>query len=373
MATKNDDLKKKTGAEMRAQREQRQQADPAYEAKRREASFLKNLTNARDDYDWIVNNKAWTQLGYETHTEWYAARVHPLLLALGARPTPELSASILDHIEADEANLAGPQRMTQAEKAELAGVSRKTLSRRSQDQPQGTMSPGSDLASTAAVDPFDSIPDEAKARIAERLAEQAAVGETPHLPQEPPIDRSEPQRAAGVADDPSRAGDGEGRSEPGHPDAPGETGDADMSSSAPPPAAGPGSGGETGPEVPTSQAPSGPVDGREQPGPAGVPDLAAPAPAKTFEDVLDEHVPDGDPHQKWRASFLKAIRQSYALSSFAVNDIATNGNELCFDELINLRDFMDGLLSKVQAKRVELKKQAEAELPGNVTPIRRTA
>lgn len=234
---------------------------------------------------------------------------------------------------------------------------------------------GSGHLTELPADPLDDISDEAKAAIQARLAEQAAVGETPQLPQEPPIDRSGPQSAAGVADDPSRAGDGEGRSEPDHRDPHPGADDAGPSSSAQPPtdSLGESLGDEVDAQGPSPEGPSAPADERGPQDRAGVSPPAVPVSGKEFEEFLDEHVPDGDPHQKWRASFLKAIRQSYALSSFAVNDIAANGNELCFDELINLRDFMDGLLSKVQARRVELKKQADAELPANVTPIRRPA
>ena len=146
---KDDNIKRRTGAELRAMREQREADRPGAEARRREASFLKNLSGARDDYRWITANEAWLQLGYENYTAWYVARVWPLIEALGARPTPELANDVIERVHIDEAALPATQRRTDAEVAALAGVDRKTVGRRSQDRSGGTLSPGGDLDEVA--------------------------------------------------------------------------------------------------------------------------------------------------------------------------------------------------------------------------------
>jgi hypothetical protein len=121
-------------------------------------------------------------------------------------------------------------------------------------------------------------------------------------------------------------------------------------------------GDETGKEEPPVA--SLPVDGPERTE-AGV-SPSAPESGKTFDEVLDEHAPDPDPHRRWRAAFLKGVRQSYVLAEFADEDIVANGNDLCFEELINLRDFFDEKLRRVQELRLQ-------NLPDNVREFRRPA
>lgn len=192
MARETSDLKKRSGADLRALAEQRmqEQADPATVAKQHEASFLKHITTAKEHYDWIVDNEAWVQLGHETYTAWFVAKVQPLLAALGARPTPELANDIIDHVREDEADLPAAQRRTQQEVADLAGVNRKTVSRRYQDRPGAPEAHGTDLADSTVVDPVTLIPDATKAAIAAKTSGPAATspagGSGVNTPADPP-------------------------------------------------------------------------------------------------------------------------------------------------------------------------------------------
>lgn len=237
-------------------------------------------------------------------------------------------------------------------------------------------------AAAAAVDEFfnnqtpsGGVPEEGAPVSGAPAGPVAVPAEDGSGTQSTPADPPTLPDADGDAKDPVRAGDDAGQPEQDHRDA---TGDEDgaaakQPSDAQPPADGtrvPAAGDETDPEVFPQD--SGVVDGREQPETPGVSTPAAPDP-EAFDKFLDEHVPNEDPHQKWRAAFLRAIRQSYALSSFSIDDIANNGNDMCFGELINLRDFMDDVLTKVQTKRVEIKKQQAGNLPDNVREFKRPA
>jgi hypothetical protein len=196
---KGDNLKSKTGIEMRAAAAARaQQADPNFAAKQHEASFLRHITTAKEHYDWIVDNEAWIQLGHATYTDWYLAKVQPILLALGARPTPELAGDIFNRVRDDEAELAPSQRRTQQEMAELTGLSRRTVQRLSQDLSGAPLAPGADLADSTVVDPVSLISDEAKAAIAARLDETSPGAAVPEDGEEGttgahgPVEPSEP-------------------------------------------------------------------------------------------------------------------------------------------------------------------------------------
>lgn len=212
-------VKQKTGADLRAQAEARlaAQAGPAAEAQRREASFLKNLSGARDDYQWIMSNEAWTQLGYADYTTWYVARVYPLLKALGARPSLEIANDVLDRVPADEAALPAPQRRTQDEIAELAGVSKKTVARRSQDLSGGTLSPGSDLEGvadpTAAFDAKYSTNSQPAA--SDERVDPVSSAETPSRPAEAPT--GQPSRSDTSEGDPPVATNDQSGHEPTDP------------------------------------------------------------------------------------------------------------------------------------------------------------
>lgn len=127
-----DNLKQRSGAEMRALRDQRlaAQADPATEARRREAAFRKNLTGARDDLEWIVEHQAWRHLGYASLAEWWEARVQPIMRELSMHPSREIAAVVMDQVRKEEAELPPAQRRTQREVGEMVGVSEATVGRR---------------------------------------------------------------------------------------------------------------------------------------------------------------------------------------------------------------------------------------------------
>lgn len=251
---KGDDLKKRSGAELRALRDQRQreQGGPyaGQEASRREASFLSNLSGARDDYEWIVANQAWTKLGHESYTAWYLARVQPLMQALGARPTPELAADVVQRVREEEAVLPAAQRRTQRELAELAGVHQSSVSRSAPD----ANACGSDL-------------------------------------EEP-------------AEDPAPA-----------------------------------------PEfVSTPVGPS----------------------TKAFAEALDRLVPNPDPHAEWRLGFLKRVHAVHAVMRSTPEDVAGKADETCLDELRRCAEAMEDY-------RVAVNRAVAANLPDNVSPIRRVS
>lgn len=124
------ELKRRTGADMRAQRDQRlAQPYELQEAGRREASFLKNITGAQDDLEWILTNRAWTQLGFERVAEWWDARVGPVLDGLDLKPSAAMVERVIRTIVADEAELPKVQRRTQREIASIARTNPTKVSR----------------------------------------------------------------------------------------------------------------------------------------------------------------------------------------------------------------------------------------------------
>lgn len=100
------------------------------EARKREESFIGNLADAQDDYEWIVEHRAWKTLGWDTFAEWWTDRVTPIMRALSMRPTREIAARVVEQVRQEEAALPPAQRRTQRELAELAGVDRSGLANR---------------------------------------------------------------------------------------------------------------------------------------------------------------------------------------------------------------------------------------------------
>ncbi len=124
MSRQPNELKKRSGAELRdAAAARQQQADPAFEANRREASFLANLSRAQADFEWIAENQAWTLLGHDSLADWWAAKVQPVMVALSMRLTPEMASRVIEKVKATEAHLPASQRRTKAELAALVGTS----------------------------------------------------------------------------------------------------------------------------------------------------------------------------------------------------------------------------------------------------------
>lgn len=151
------------------------------EAARREESFIGNLADAQDDYEWIVEHRAWLTLGYDSFADWWSDRVTPIMRALSMRPTREIAASVVEQVRAEEVELPPAQRRTQRELAELAGVHRNTLY--NQDRPQAQIVPTPDLeepapapapARTPVADP---LPPQIAQRIEERIAEKRQIND----------------------------------------------------------------------------------------------------------------------------------------------------------------------------------------------------
>lgn len=130
MAAKSTGYKKVlTGAEQRALAQQLSPTRAPSEASVREASFLRNITGAGDDLEWILLNQAWTQIGFERVGDWWEQRVLPVLDKLDLRPSASLAERVIAAIEADEQVLPKAQRRTQREIASIAKTSQSRVSR----------------------------------------------------------------------------------------------------------------------------------------------------------------------------------------------------------------------------------------------------
>jgi hypothetical protein len=157
MAKNKDGYTPPTRAEIEAMRAEKMQLAPNGEAGRRERKLLEHYSGAQADLQWIVDNNAWTQLGFDTFTAWYAERVAPEVRRAGLRPTQEFALYVLEQVQADNAILPKQQKLIQREMADLVGVPASTLRRlasRSLPAPNGA---GGDLGGSADVD--DPAPD----------------------------------------------------------------------------------------------------------------------------------------------------------------------------------------------------------------------
>lgn len=300
MKREPSDLKKRTGAELRALAEQRRQASPDQEAQSREASFLANLSRAQNDFEWIVEHQAWTLLGHDSLAEWWAAKVAPVMSALSMRLTPEMATKVIEKVKAAEAHLPASQRHSARDLAALVGTSDWTARGR-QDRDKRRDADHPDLENPV-VDPVSLVPAAEKAvndfinnqtspgtAIPADGAEGAADSSGLAVPSDSP--KTDPETNASSDSDVSgsAAGDGASADRPAPAatqdrpvDAPGAAedgrpsgGDSSAADGAPTPPA-----TQTGPEVPTPVEPSGLVDGREQRGPTGVSSPVAPDPEK---------------------------------------------------------------------------------------------
>lgn len=102
----------------------------AAEAARREQSFLGNLANAQDDYEWIVANEAWTGLGHDSFAAWWRVRVVPVMRALSMRPTREIAAAGIEQVRREDVERPPAQRHTQREIGEMFGVTQQAIASR---------------------------------------------------------------------------------------------------------------------------------------------------------------------------------------------------------------------------------------------------
>lgn len=152
MAASKKDYRGLSPAEQRAARDQRlaQQNVPNGEAGRRERKLLEHYAAAQDDLKWIVDNNAWNDLGFETFTGWYAAKVTPVVSAAGLRPTQEFALYVLDRVLADQEVLPASQRLIQKELAEIVGVPASTLRRLASRSLQAPNGAGGDLETKTA-------------------------------------------------------------------------------------------------------------------------------------------------------------------------------------------------------------------------------
>jgi hypothetical protein len=192
MSAKRQDIP--TGAQLRALRDIKlaDRADPAVEARRHEASFLSNMRQAKTDFDWILANQAWTQLGFPTFADWWDERVAPLGASLGMRPTREIAKTVIEKVVEDQRDLPKAQQRTQREIAAMVGVDRSTVARSA----PGANARGSDLEDGAEVaqteppaDPLDQIPaarDAVDAFVAEQAKDITNEEPGPVVPVEAP-------------------------------------------------------------------------------------------------------------------------------------------------------------------------------------------
>lgn len=281
-----------SGAELRALRGQldASRVDPTAEAERHEASFLRNMGQAKEDFDWLVTNEAWTHLGFLTFADWWDARVFPVASGLGMRPTREVARSVVEKVAEEQKALPKDQRRSQRQIAEMVGVGVGTVNRQLSPPaaaPNGMPSsvPNGTRTESAAAG-TNPVADEASSDTTSVDDASVGAGDVgsvpgPGKPQDSPTDQPLPQDAVEVPSVPVRAGTAEGQSEVDHRDA--DPGDEDGAEE--PSDAGPsvrsgkqGTDDETDPEGSTPVDSSSSVDGREQRQAEGVSVAAAPRP-----------------------------------------------------------------------------------------------
>lgn len=148
-------VRKLSGAELRALRDQRAAADPAAEAWAHESSFLRSLATAEEDFNWIVEHEAWTLLGHDTFSAWWDTRA-PRMSVLGFQPTRQIALAALARLRADDEKLPKAQRRTSRQLAASVGLPESTMRRvspRSLPAPNGAAADLGKLADAAFQDP----------------------------------------------------------------------------------------------------------------------------------------------------------------------------------------------------------------------------
>lgn len=132
------------------------------DAARHEESFLGNLAGAQDEYDWLVENEAWSALGWDSFGNWWEGRVRPVMRALSMRPTREIAAKVVEQVRAEERALPPAQRRTQRELAAMVGVDRsgfanrdgsRSVPRENAPRPDLEAIPAPDLRAYVEADP----------------------------------------------------------------------------------------------------------------------------------------------------------------------------------------------------------------------------
>lgn len=134
----------------------------AVEAKALEEKFLLGIGDAQSAYEQIVEQQAWTPLGFDSLGDWWDARVRPVMTALSMKPTREIAAAVIEQVRAEEAELPATWRRTQAQLAEMVGVGEWTARGR-QDHRERRSTAASDLGATdpdevGTTDAIDDVP-----------------------------------------------------------------------------------------------------------------------------------------------------------------------------------------------------------------------
>lgn len=322
-----------TRAEVEAMRAEKFQLVPNGEAGRRERKLLEHYSGAHADLQWIVDNNAWHDLGFDTFTAWYTERVRPAVAAAGLRPTQEFALYVLENVQSDEAALPKQQRLLQRELADLVGVSVSTLRRLSQDPPQTSNGAGVDLEDGDAPDPAD-IPDALTQAIQETAAHTSgavppANTKTAAGAPTTPADGADTPEASVSDTAPAGSADASPVGGPGNPqDTPGG-GDEDTSSSGATTAAGDALGiramssADGGERDRDREDPPAPDGGVEEALPSGVTPEGPPARLLCWDCSFAVEVSDVDPD-----SSLDELRQhivrTHNLSDEQVQDALVN-------------------------------------------------
>lgn len=284
-------------------------ADPAAQARSHEANFLRHMSQAREDFDWIVANEAWVHLGHATFADWWDVRVTPIAASLGMRPTREIAKTVIEKVVEDQKDLPKAQQRSQREIAAMVGVDRSTVSRSA----PGANARGSDLEGPS-VDPLDLIPaarDAIVASLAERAQDvttedgAAAHDASSVLPEDrgvtsgsAPAEREESADSP-PADEPERAG--------------------------------------TGVALPAPDLVDTPI---------------GPMP-RDFAEQLDRLVPDPNPHREWQAAFLRDVfAAAKAMRGYTGAVIAEKADDQLRAEFASFVADMDELLREVSKAQI---------------------
>lgn len=154
MSAKNRASTKAMPSELLAARLAREaaQADPAVQAQAKEQSFLRAAQTAQDDLIWLINNEAWSALGFDTFADWWDARVSPVLNELPMlRPTREVAQLVIDRVRAEDEARPKSQRRTSKQLAAMVGLSAPTVRRSSSRSLPRSGDAESDLEETPPV------------------------------------------------------------------------------------------------------------------------------------------------------------------------------------------------------------------------------
>lgn len=105
------------------------------EARKREQSFLDRMSGAQGDYEWLIENEAWTVLGHDSFADWWSARVVPVMRALSMRPTREITAKGIEQVKKEDAALPKTWRHTQQDIGEMFDVPKSTVGNQTRSLP----------------------------------------------------------------------------------------------------------------------------------------------------------------------------------------------------------------------------------------------